>query len=137
MKALLKSVLTSVLGEDATLDLLRGLRGQPLVFSEANLIIRWFRANPRSGVIVDVGSHFGESFAPYLALGWQVLAFEPDPANRARLLQNVAAERIRLFGCAVSDHEEEGGHSSRVQNRTAFSACPPSAKPIRKSTACD
>jgi FkbM family methyltransferase len=108
MKTLLKSVLTSVLGEDAAQDLLRRFRGQPLVFSEADLIARWFRAHPRAGVMVDVGAHFGESFAPYLARGWQVLAFEPDPANRARLLQNVAADRIRLFECAVSDHEEEG-----------------------------
>ncbi len=107
MKSLLKRFLKSTLGEDNTAELLRRWRGQPLVFSEADLIARWFRANPRAGVMVDVGAHFGESLAPYLELGWSVLAFEPDPANRSRLLQNVAAAKIRIFDCAVSDHEQE------------------------------
>jgi FkbM family methyltransferase len=108
MKSFIKNVLQAVLGEANTAELIRRWRGQPLHFSEAEMIAEWFRANPRTGVIVDVGAHFGESFAPYLALGWEVLAFEPDPANRAKLLQNTAPGAIKLYDCAVADREEEG-----------------------------
>jgi FkbM family methyltransferase len=108
MKSFIKNVLQAVLGEANTAELIRRWRGQPLHFSEAEMIAEWFRANPRTGVIVDVGAHFGESFAPYLALGWEVLAFEPDPANRAKLRQNTATGAIKLYDCAVADREEEG-----------------------------
>lgn len=58
--------------------------------------------------MIDVGAHFGESLAPYLRMGWNILAFEPDPANRAKLQQQVDVSRIRLFDAAVSDHAEDG-----------------------------
>lgn len=108
MKSIVKNALQAVLGEANTAELVRRWRGQPRHFSEAEMIAEWFRAHPRTGVIVDVGAHFGESFAPYLALGWEVLAFEPDPANRAKLLQNTAPGAIKLYDCAVGDREEEG-----------------------------
>lgn len=42
----------------------------------------------RQGVMIDVGSHKGESFGPFLGKGWQVYAFEPDPG-----LYNALASR--------------------------------------------
>lgn len=108
MKSIVKNALQAVLGEANTAELARRWRGQARHFSEAEMIAEWFRAHPRTGVIVDVGAHFGESFAPYLALGWEVLAFEPDPANRAKLVQNTGLGAIKLYDCAVGDREEEG-----------------------------
>ena len=108
MKSLIKNVLKSALGDRAVAELTRRWRGDQLHFSDEDLITDWFRAYPRKGVMVDVGAHFGESLAPYLQLGWEILAFEPDPANRARLLQNIDAAKIRLYDCAVSDREQDG-----------------------------
>jgi FkbM family methyltransferase len=37
------------------------------------------------GAMVDVGAHSGQSCRAFLDAGWRVFAFEPDPANRAKL----------------------------------------------------
>lgn len=39
----------------------------------------------RRGVMLDVGAHYGSSLAPFASDGWSIHAFEPDPANRAKL----------------------------------------------------
>lgn len=44
----------------------------------------------RSGVMVDVGAHFGTTLLPFARLGWAVHAFEPDAKNRAVLESNTA-----------------------------------------------
>lgn len=46
---------------------------------------------PAPGTMVDVGAHLGGSFRVLAQAGWRVLAFEPDPSNRQRLLQTTAA----------------------------------------------
>ena len=56
-----------------------------LQYDEAGLILDYFAARPRVGVMVDVGAQFGTSFRPYLDRGWRVLAFEPEAAKRAKL----------------------------------------------------
>lgn len=48
----------------------------------------------RPGTMLDVGAHYGSSLAPFLARGWTVHAFEPDPANRAVLSSHYPAARI-------------------------------------------
>jgi FkbM family methyltransferase len=108
MKALIKRVLNLALGPARAAETIRKLRGQPLIFSEAELIIHWFDSNRRRGVMVDVGAHFGESLSPYLERGWKIHAFEPDPTNRKRLKQNVEGKNIQLYECAVSDREDDG-----------------------------
>ncbi|MDU8914165.1 FkbM family methyltransferase [Aestuariicoccus sp. MJ-SS9] len=60
--------------------------------------------------MVDVGAHFGSSLLPFARAGWQVVAFEPDAANRARLERNLAAEPkiaefVEVLPVAVSDTE--------------------------------
>ena len=42
-----------------------------------------------SGVMVDVGAHFGGSLLRFAADGWEVHAFEPDPSNRDVLVRRV------------------------------------------------
>lgn len=93
------------MGEANTAELVRRWRGQPRHFSEAEMIAEWFRTHPRHGTIVDVGAHFGESFGPYLDMGWNVIAFEPDPQNRAQLIRNTDVRRLMLYDCAIGDHE--------------------------------
>ncbi|MDO8287589.1 MAG: FkbM family methyltransferase [Parvibaculum sp.] len=41
----------------------------------------------RGGVMVDVGAHHGGSTEQFLALGWKVIAYEPDPNNRAKFIE--------------------------------------------------
>lgn len=52
--------------------------------NEVAIVFRVIGGNP--GVMLDVGAHWGTSLAPFLASGWTVHAFEPDPTNRAKLL---------------------------------------------------
>ena len=68
--------------------------------------------------MVDVGAHNGGSLLPFARRGWRVLAFEPDPTNRAALKTRVAgldnvtidtravgaigAEGVAFFGSHVS-----------------------------------
>ncbi|AOS45894.1 hypothetical protein Verru16b_02985 [Lacunisphaera limnophila] len=107
MRNLIKKGLQTLLGERGAAGLIRRLKGQPRTFAEADLIYDYFLERRTPGVMVDVGAHFGESFLPYLAKRWRILAFEPDSKNRTRLLGNARAEDIRLFPVAVSDHEAE------------------------------
>ena len=107
MKSLVKKTLVSLVGEKSATRLVQRLRGQQPVFSEADLITEWFDAHPRQGVMVDVGANVGATLKPYLERGWKIYAFEPDPANRAELERNIDAKKIKLFTCAVSDHEED------------------------------
>jgi len=87
----------------------RILNGKRPTFSEAELIIDYFAANPRvgshpaaAGLMIDVGVHFGESCLPYSQMGWQIVGFEPDPANRAKI---PSIPRLKLYHDAVSDKD--------------------------------
>ena len=55
---------------------------------EVALVHELLRHTPQ-GVLVDVGAHYGSSLVRFADDGWQVFAFEPDPANRAVLLRQV------------------------------------------------
>lgn len=68
-------------------------------FDEGDLIESFFTKG--KGTLIDVGAHFGESFAYYEKCGWEVLAFEPDPTNRERI--QIKSKKTKLFNFAVSD----------------------------------
>jgi FkbM family methyltransferase len=73
---------------------------------EVALVHFVMRAPP--GFMVDVGAHFGESLEQFLEDGWQVLAFEPDPANRQLLTQRFAHRQgLRVDPRAASDRTAE------------------------------
>ena len=58
------------------------------------------------GVLLDVGAHHGSALLPFARRGWRVHAFEPDPANRARLLARCAGlAGVTLDPRAVSDRD--------------------------------
>ncbi|MFT5563558.1 MAG: FkbM family methyltransferase [Myxococcota bacterium] len=55
-----------------------------LIFEEVDLVADLVLGGPQ-GVLVDVGAHHGTSARRFADAGWRVLAFEPDPDNRAIL----------------------------------------------------
>ncbi len=73
-------------------------------YKEAEWIYRYFKKSPRKGVMIDVGAHHGESFAPYQRLGWNIYAFEPDPNNYKRISPH---KNLKIYDFAVSDREDD------------------------------
>ncbi|MCP4037002.1 MAG: FkbM family methyltransferase [bacterium] len=73
---------------------------------EVELVRRFMGPGPQDRVMIDVGAHKGASLEAFAREGWQVVAFEPDPENRAELetccrdLPNVEVDPR-----AVSDRE--------------------------------
>lgn len=58
----------------------------------------------RRGVMLDIGAHHGGSLARFADDGWSVHAFEPDPANRARLESAFGGRpNVTINPVAVSD----------------------------------
>ncbi|MQX36427.1 FkbM family methyltransferase [Roseospira navarrensis] len=56
------------------------------------------------GRLVDAGAHRGGFLAPFRAAGWRVLAVEPEPSNRAALLDRVGDDAgVIVEPCALSD----------------------------------
>jgi FkbM family methyltransferase len=70
---------------------------------EVLIVYRTIGAEP--GTMVDVGAHQGSSLAPFLARGWTIHAFEPDPANRAILSTNFPG--LKVDSRAISDVDGE------------------------------
>ena len=62
----------------------------------------------QSGLMMDVGAHHGGSLLPFLNDGWHVLAFEPDPSNRAILEQRTRNKTgISIDPRAISERDGE------------------------------
>jgi FkbM family methyltransferase len=75
--------------------------------------------------MLDVGAHYGESHRWYLKRGWNVLAFEPDPANRAKIRLNVGPGRLTILDCAVSDYQLAAAEYFASSESTGISALAP------------
>ena len=101
-------------------------------FSEADFARAQF-AGRRAGTMLDVGAHYGESHRWYLRQGWKVVAFEPDPANRARIGRSAAPDRLHVHDCAISDREVHAAEYFASDESTGISALAPfvpSHKPV-------
>lgn len=71
---------------------------------EAEIIAGLTSRHSNNGVLVDVGAHHGDVSAMFLAKGWSVVAYEPDPTNREKFLQRIVpGPRVQLSTAAVSD----------------------------------
>ncbi|MEL6330571.1 MAG: FkbM family methyltransferase [Planctomycetota bacterium] len=81
-------------------------------FSEEALIREFFEreheAGARPGVLIDVGAFFGGALKPYLAMGWDVHAFEPDPIKHDKLLALASRQPFRLWTCALGAEPKDG-----------------------------
>jgi FkbM family methyltransferase len=78
---------------------------------ESAIVFEALRPRTANGCMIDVGAHFGGSLLPFLASGWRVLAFEPDPRNRAVLNARFPpSQRLQVDERAVSD--KSGGQAT-------------------------
>ncbi|MCS7018102.1 MAG: FkbM family methyltransferase [Cytophagales bacterium] len=128
-----KQLIFKILGRRSTKKLFYKLRRKLKPhFSESEIIADFFFDFVKPAykcVMIDVGVHFGESCSEYAAAGWQVLGFEPDPNNRAKI---PSIKGLRLFPFAVSDkdHEIVNFYTSRVSSGiSSLSAFHPSHLP--------
>lgn len=69
------------------------------------------RAVPRKNLVYDVGLHRGEDTAFYLAMGFDVVAFEANPdlaaMCRKRFVKEIADERLIIVEGAISEPGSE------------------------------
>jgi FkbM family methyltransferase len=78
-------------------------------FSEHDLLLRYLnKRGIAPSVMVDVGAHHGIVSQKFVALGYQVIAYEPEPSNHAALVKNLGAKKnVTIFQNAVSNRAEE------------------------------
>jgi len=95
--------------------------------NENEIIFEVFHDASTTGVMCDVGAHHGYCLMPFAKAGWQVFAFEPDPDNRAKLLENTRMyPGVHVDPRAVSDKVEvsvpffTSDESSGVSSLSAF-----------------
>ena len=95
--------------------------------NENEIIFEIFQDSFTAGVMCDVGAHHGYCLIPFAKVGWQVFAFEPDPENRSRLLENTRTySNVHVDGRAVSDKVEASvpfftsEESSGISSLSAF-----------------
>jgi len=67
-------------------------------------IIAQYLADQPPGYMIDVGAHHGWALQPFLDMGWNILAFEPDPKNRSILESRVGdRQEVEIVAMACSD----------------------------------
>lgn len=60
------------------------------------------------GQLVDVGAHFGSSLRRFADDGWRVIAIEPDPKNRAVLVERMQGrENVIIDARAIGERDGE------------------------------
>lgn len=64
-------------------------------WDETKGIAQLFKHTFKGNTMVDVGAHHGSALMPFLEQNWQILAFEPDAKNRAKLLGRLGNHRNR------------------------------------------
>ncbi len=79
-----------------------------LQYDEAKVVADYFAKHPRTGVMIDVGAHFGTSFRGYLNQGWRIIAFEPDSTKLEKLKPYLAHPNLTFYPAAVGNKPSEG-----------------------------
>ena len=94
---------------------------------EVELVHRLMREGPTGRVMVDVGAHQGGTLEQFARDGWRVLAFEPDPDNRAELekccgeFEDVAIDPRAMSNAPMSEVPWfRSDQSSRISSLAAF-----------------
>jgi FkbM family methyltransferase len=73
---------------------------------EPEVVAKLASSNPSrpDPLLVDVGAANGAVTTTFLEMGWSVVAYEPDPANRKQFERHVGSDpRVQLSPAAVSD----------------------------------
>lgn len=78
-------------------------------FTDYEIILEFLRRrqhDPETSMMVDVGAQIGLWSRAYVKMGWQVLAFEPEPRNFATLCENIAPEtpNFHPHNLAIGEH---------------------------------
>jgi len=72
--------------------------------NETQILYQLLSENVQTGMMVDVGAACGASLTPFAESGWQVIAFEPDTANRAILSERFGDfNNVKIDPRACSD----------------------------------
>jgi FkbM family methyltransferase len=84
-------------------------RSESAHIDEAAMVASLFADMPQGDrVMIDVGAHHGSSLRPFALMGWSVLAFEPDNANRSILESRTSSwANVMVDSRAVSDKSSE------------------------------
>lgn len=94
-------------------------------WNETEGVAALFRYTIRGSTMVDVGAHYGSSLLPFLDMGWQVFAFEPDEQNRQKLLDQVITHKnaslVSIDSRAVSNECKQGLPYYRSEISTGIS----------------
>jgi FkbM family methyltransferase len=138
MKSRIKKILFSMFGRERVLsiinmiiNLLMAIRGRKYSFAEDVIILKYLKSFSGNLVFVDVGAHHGESFLPFLKLGWKVIAFEPDSKNRNFIKNNLNMkeryyDNLQLLPYAVSNQSKNAvsffssSEASTISSLSAF-----------------
>lgn len=105
----LSSLISRLAGPRAGHAFSRWQRQRRGIFSESDMLFETLCPGSRKdGLMIDVGAHYGSELAPYARHGWRVLAFEPDPANRAVLVKKAFGDRVEVIPNAVGETAAAG-----------------------------
>jgi FkbM family methyltransferase len=104
-------------------------------FDEVSVVFNVLYEQQKNGVMLDVGSHFGESAIPFLMNGWAVFSFEPDVSidkkNRLSLLAKQFS-KFQYFNFAISDKDNEDVEFYSNPESTGISSIIPFTNEHRK-----
>lgn len=91
----------------------------PEVLDEVDIVFDLLKNEAQPKLMLDVGAHIGNALEPFARRGWKVYAFEPDPANRAKLEAFVGKfPNVKVEPIALSDQAdgELNFYSSKVSS---------------------
>jgi FkbM family methyltransferase len=94
----------NIIGQDNFKKIKHLIRGGKMeMFDEISLIEHYFIKKKRnSGLMVDVGVNFGQSFLPFAKKGWKVIGFEANPTIAKQIPHH---KNFKLYENAVSDSD--------------------------------
>ena len=100
-KRRIKSILVRYLGTEF-LSMISNFRKSNNI-DEIKIIAKVFkRSSAHHGVMFDVGCHFGESSKIFLAMGWDVHAFEPD-CTKIPELKKIRNPNFKINNIAITE----------------------------------
>ena len=90
--------------------------------NESQIVFEALQVDRFTGVMIDVGAHYGGALSPFARSGWQVYAFEPDSVNREKLLASYGnLQNVHIDCRAVADKPQEKAILYRSQESTGIS----------------
>ena len=94
---------------------------------ETEVVSKIFAEISGSGrVMIDVGAHYGSSAKYFADMGWTVHCFEPDPANREKLLKKFGTSAtVTVDPRAVGEKAETGRSFYKSTESTGISSLNP------------